>query len=136
MYTHVPTMYTCMHHCRAGFYYSCGRSSLIWGVKPLAMTATPSERVTYLARHKTVPVGYLEQRADFLYSCGRSSTIWETGPRVRRWSYPQVRPRTAALARAKQTHPDYRPCKQVSKSIFSLLASYLFLLVPDRYRLL
>lgn len=127
-------MYAQTTHCRSGFYYSCGRISQIWGVKPMAMTATPSERISYLARHKTAPANYIEHRDAYSYSCGRSSAIWETEPRVRSWSSPQERPRTASLARPKQTHPNYRPCKQVQIIANSNVTAVIF--VSHRFRLL
>ncbi|XP_064382009.1 sperm microtubule associated protein 2-like [Halichondria panicea] len=95
------------------FYYSCGRTSQIWQLNSSAMTASPSDRISYLARHKTAPAGHIEHRPQFVYGCGRTSSIWQSQPRARSWSNPVVRPRTAELARPKQTHSDYRPNRQV-----------------------
>ena len=47
---------------RPEFEYSCGRTSQIWLVKDGAKRAVSSCRVSSLARHKTVPHGYLEHR--------------------------------------------------------------------------
>ena len=47
---------------RPEFEYSCGRNSQIWLVRDGAKRAVSSHRVSSLARHKTVPHGYLEHR--------------------------------------------------------------------------
>ncbi len=109
-HAHTPNIHT---HSPE-FYYSCGRNSQIWQLNSSAMTAFPSDRISYLARHKTAPASHIEQRPQFMYSCGRTSSIWHEQPRARSWSSPVVRPRTAALARPKQTHSGYRPNRQVS----------------------
>lgn len=106
-------IYTHTHTCSPEFYYSCGRTSQIWQLNSSAMTASPSDRISYLARHKTAPAGHIEHRPQFVYGCGRTSSIWQSQPRARSWSNPVVRPRTAELARPKQTHSDYRPNRQV-----------------------
>lgn len=114
--------YTCSY--RPEFQYSCGRTSQIWEVSPVAMRATPSEHISRLARHKTAPAGYLEHRPQFEYSCGRSSQIWQTS-RTAMTCPP--RPHTARLARPKQTHVDYRPSRQVN--IHFLACNRLFILM-------
>ena len=55
------TGYPLLPH-RSEFEYSCGRTSQIWEVKEGAKKAIASNRTSLLARHKTVPVGYLEHR--------------------------------------------------------------------------
>jgi len=44
--------------CSPEFEYSCGRESGIWEVNPTALKAGCSERVKYLARHKSAPPTY------------------------------------------------------------------------------
>ena len=101
-------------YCSPEFQYSCGRTSQIWRVSPLAMKATASQRIGQLSHHKTAPPDYLDHRSQFEYSCGRSSQIWTT-------SKPAMscrpRPHTASLSRPKQTHLDYRPSRQVTLNI-------------------
>jgi hypothetical protein len=69
----IPTHRTCQlaqpkknhrdeHMYTSEFEYSCGRTSQIWEVKEGAKKAIASNRTSLLARHKTVPVGYLEHR--------------------------------------------------------------------------
>lgn len=49
-------------------------------------------------------------RPEYQYSCGRCSSIWQTSSPAMRC--PE-RPRTASLARPKQTHLLYHPSRQV-----------------------
>ena len=58
----------------------------------------------------SVPSSLSLCRPEYQYSCGRCSSIWETSSTAMRCP---DRPRTASLARPKQTHPLYHPSRQV-----------------------
>ena len=47
---------------REQYTFSCGRNSVVWEVKPLALKANISARLEQLAEPKPVPEGHREQR--------------------------------------------------------------------------
>merc|ERR1712050_2426 len=106
---------------RTQYVYSCGRSSVICGVSPHAMGANCSERVETLARHKTAPLEYKEDRAQwstiekhYLYSCGRVSPIW---PVKNQGNLTEASDRVHSLAEWKKPHRDYLGERQIQTII-------------------
>lgn len=57
-------------HCSPEYQFSCGRMSTIWDVSEAALGALCSERVSFLARHKTTVPGYLRHRSSTPFSIG------------------------------------------------------------------
>ena len=111
--THTHTI----HPPSPEFRYSCGRTSQLWQVSPVAMRTRASDRIRRLSRHKTAPAGYLEHRSQFAYSCGRCSPIWQLSLAAMDCG---ERPHTTRLAQPKQTHLDYLPSRQVRLKCFTI----------------
>jgi len=97
--------------CSRHYYLnSCGRSSVIWDVSPLAMKTRTSDRIEELAQPKKLASEYTEDRTNYVLSCGRSSPIMDVSEGARK---AKERSRTNDLARPKVTHKDYQGARQV-----------------------
>lgn len=94
------------------FYYSCGRSSMVWELKPLQQQA--NVRVQELARSKELHRDHRENRREYLYSCGRNTPIWLVGKGAQQ---AEDRPRTRQLAEPKQPPKEYEGARQIETII-------------------
>lgn len=96
------------HVNRPHFFYSCGRSSVIWNVGEKAKAATCADRVKILAgpKHRE----FNDDKPQFKYSCGRSSPIVQVD---RNALSSEERPLTRVLARHKTFHHDFKPEKPI-----------------------
>lgn len=101
--------------CRDNFMYSCGRSSVIWQVSPLAMKNNANQRVEELAQPHKLPSGYQEDRPSYVLGCGRSSPLWGVSAAAQKST--QNSERVNALAEPKQTHREYLPGRDVQWEI-------------------
>ncbi|CAH1783291.1 unnamed protein product [Owenia fusiformis] len=101
---------------RPEFVYSCGRSSEIWDVSPLAKKAECSDRVGFLANPKQAPAAYKEKegRPSYLYSSGRVSPLWKVHPAAKSCG---ERERTMGLARPKMPHQSFTGAKPIATII-------------------
>lgn len=103
--------------------FSCGRSSPIWKVTQSSLMARPTDHVLKLAKHKEPPNEFVNKmdRPIYAFSCGRSSPIWE----VKVGSNKTIeRPSTTQLSRAKATHADYKPPRQVQSAVTQSSKNY------------
>lgn len=97
--------------CSRHYYlHSCGRSSVIWNVSPVAMQTQTSRRIEQLATPKQIHSEYKEDRPNYVLDCGRSSPILDVSEAARKAS---ERSRTKTLALPKITHKDYQPPRTV-----------------------
>lgn len=108
------------------FYYSCGRPSMIWELKPLQQQATT--RVQELSRSKPLHKDYQEDRDNiywkdyhnyiekrqYLYSCGRNTPIWLVSKEAMQ---ADDRPRTRQLAEPKQAPKEFEGARQIETII-------------------
>ncbi|VDI62553.1 Hypothetical predicted protein [Mytilus galloprovincialis] len=94
------------------FYYSCGRASMVWELKPLQQQA--NVRVQELSRSKELHRDHRENRREYLYSCGRNTPIWLVGKGAQN---AEDRPRTRQLAEPKQPPKEYEGARQIETII-------------------
>ncbi|CAG2206664.1 unnamed protein product [Mytilus edulis] len=94
------------------FYYSCGRASMVWELKPLQQQA--NVRVQELSRSKELHRDHRENRREYLYSCGRNTPIWLVGKGAQS---AEDRPRTRQLAEPKQPPKEYEGARQIETII-------------------
>ncbi|CAG2206660.1 unnamed protein product [Mytilus edulis] len=108
------------------FYYSCGRASMVWELKPLQQQA--NVRVQELSRSKELHRDHREnrenvywrdyykyiQQREYLYSCGRNTPIWLVGKGAQS---AEDRPRTRQLAEPKQPPKEYEGARQIETII-------------------
>jgi len=91
-------------------YYSCGRNSSIWKIKPSTLKTKLSERIKSLAVPKSQNPKFEANRDIDDEDIGRESSIWKVSKAARSC---KTRPRTAQLARAKNYHSQYIPNQEV-----------------------
>lgn len=107
------------------FYYSCGRPSMVWELKPMQQSA--NARVQELAKSKAIHKEYREDRENvywrdyndyiqrqFLYSCGRNTPIWLVSKGAMQ---ADDRPRTRQLSEPKQPPKEYEGARQIESIV-------------------
>lgn len=103
-----------VNQSRPQYFYSAGRSSVIWDVSDPAKQAEASDRLSELAQHKTGHPEFTNDRSQYVYSCGRESPIWTLSTATQNCG---ERPRTTTLANYRDYHPNYQGERQIQSIV-------------------